>query len=194
VHLTQLFHHAVLVAFIMFTWQVVASINGPDRENSLYLPGHKCPEAMSATSSLQDVASTCNLLLLVVPTPFLEKTLAPVAAAFKPDSILVSCTKGILNDTLETPHEILLRVLPRGTHSQLAYLSGPSFASEVVQGLPTVVTIAAQVGKPCLAVPGVLGSLVAGAQQSSPAGVLHCVLPEQHRASRTLCSQIIFGE
>jgi glycerol-3-phosphate dehydrogenase (NAD(P)+) len=128
--------------------QVVAGINGPNRENSLYLPGHKCPAGMAASSSLQEVASNCTLLLIVVPTPFIEKTLTPVAAAFKPDSILVSCTKGILNDTLETPHEILLRVLPRTVHSQLAYLSGPSFASEVVQGLPTVVTIAAQVGAP----------------------------------------------
>eukprot|EP00882_Tetradesmus_deserticola_P026615 GHRQ01029375.1.p2 GENE.GHRQ01029375.1~~GHRQ01029375.1.p2 ORF type:complete len:213 (+),score=88.42 GHRQ01029375.1:698-1336(+) len=124
--------------------EVVAGINGPDRENSLYLPGHKCPAGLSASSSLQEVTSSSNLLLIVVPTPFMEKTLAPVAAALKPDSILVSCTKGILNDTLETPHEILLRVLPGAVHSQLAYLSGPSFASEVVQGLPTVVTIAAQ--------------------------------------------------
>jgi hypothetical protein len=31
--------------------------------------------------------------------------------------ILVSCTKGILNDTLETPHDILKRVLPVKLHS-----------------------------------------------------------------------------
>lgn len=30
--------------------------------------------------------------------------------------ILVSCTKGILNDTLETPHDILRRVLPERLH------------------------------------------------------------------------------
>ncbi|KAF6266827.1 NAD-dependent glycerol-3-phosphate dehydrogenase [Scenedesmus sp. NREL 46B-D3] len=141
VHCASMGHQVLLWALEP---EVVAGINGPARENTLYLPGHKCPEGLSASSSLQEVASSCNLLLIVVPTPFIEKTLAPVAAAFKPDCILVSCTKGILNDTLETPHEILLRVLPRTVHSQLAYLSGPSFASEVVQGLPTVVTIAAQ--------------------------------------------------
>lgn len=32
--------------------------------------------------------------------------------------ILVSCTKGILNDTLETPHDILKRVLPERLHSR----------------------------------------------------------------------------
>jgi hypothetical protein len=41
--------------------------------------------------------------------------------------------------------EILEGVLPPGLSSRLAYLSGPSFAAEVAQELPTVVTIAAQV-------------------------------------------------
>ncbi len=44
--------------------------------------------------------------------------------------ILVSCTKGILNDTLETVNQILTRVLPPALHSRLAFLSGPSFAAE----------------------------------------------------------------
>eukprot|EP00879_Flechtneria_rotunda_P014388 GHRR01015035.1.p1 GENE.GHRR01015035.1~~GHRR01015035.1.p1 ORF type:complete len:328 (+),score=74.40 GHRR01015035.1:273-1256(+) len=123
--------------------EVVESINGPNRENSLFLPGHKCPDGLIATGDLKQVASDCELILMVVPTPFVERTLASVANAFKQNSILVSCTKGILNDTLETPHEILLRVLPSSFHSRLAYLSGPSFASEVVKGLPTLVTIAA---------------------------------------------------
>lgn len=56
--------------------------------------------------------------------------------------ILVSCTKGILIDTLETPQHILSRVLPAETTKNLAYLSGPSFAAEVAAGQPTVVTIA----------------------------------------------------
>ena len=56
--------------------------------------------------------------------------------------ILVSCTKGILNETLETPHEILSRILSPATCKNLAYLSGPSFAAEVAEGQPTVVTIA----------------------------------------------------
>ena len=56
--------------------------------------------------------------------------------------ILVSCTKGILIETLETVDEILHRILPSSFHSRLSYLSGPSFAKEVAQEAPTVVTIA----------------------------------------------------
>lgn len=61
------------------------------------------------------------------------------------DQILISCTKGILNDTLETVDEILSRVLPPECHSRLAYLSGPSFAAEVAAEAPTAVTIASKV-------------------------------------------------
>ena len=45
--------------------------------------------------------------------------------------IVISCTKGILTDTLETVNQVLQRVLPAQVHQQLAYLSGPSFAAEV---------------------------------------------------------------
>jgi glycerol-3-phosphate dehydrogenase (NAD(P)+) len=48
------------------------------------------------------VVSSCEVVLMVVPTPFVARTLAPVVDKFMAGAILVSCTKGILNDTLET--------------------------------------------------------------------------------------------
>eukprot|EP00877_Chromochloris_zofingiensis_P015072 jgi/Chrzof1/9819/Cz04g17090.t1 len=124
--------------------EVVASVNGPEHENTTFLPGVKLPESLKATGDLAAVVSSSEILLMVIPTPFVASTLAPVADKMKSDSILVSCTKGILNDTLETVNEILSRVVPERLHSRLAYLSGPSFAAEVARGLPTVVTIAAK--------------------------------------------------
>lgn len=67
-----------------------------------HITGHKCPDSFTATGDMASVVSSCEVVLMVVPTPFVARTLAPVADAFRPDSILVSCTKGILNDTLET--------------------------------------------------------------------------------------------
>jgi glycerol-3-phosphate dehydrogenase (NAD(P)+) len=72
-------------------------------------------------------------------------TAGPIADQIQDSQILVSCTKGILNDTLETVNEILERVLPARLRSRLAYLSGPSFAAEVAQCHPTLVTIASKV-------------------------------------------------
>lgn len=52
----------------------------------------------------------------------------------RPDAIVVSCSKGILNGTLETVEELLLRVLPPPARARLAFLSGPSFAKEARGG------------------------------------------------------------
>jgi hypothetical protein len=45
--------------------------------------------------------------------------------------VLVSCSKGILNGTLETVDQLLHRVLPPEARGRLAFMSGPSFAKEV---------------------------------------------------------------
>ena len=83
---------------------------------------------------------------MVVPTPFVAATLSPVLHLLKPHQIIVSCTKGITTDTLETVDEVLQRILPEALTSRLAFLSGPSFATEVASGqAPTCVTIASRV-------------------------------------------------
>ena len=46
-------------------------INGPERENAAYLPGHKCPPRVHATTSLQEAVHEAELILLVVPTQFI---------------------------------------------------------------------------------------------------------------------------
>lgn len=141
--------------------QVVDNINDEEtRENRTFLPGYKIPESMRATQDLSTLIDQGSTLLLVVPTPYVESTLSKTSSQSmdldlvleeythlleNSDKILVSCTKGILNETFETVDEILHRILPQRFHSQLAYLSGPSFAKEVADGLPTVVTIAASV-------------------------------------------------
>lgn len=57
--------------------------------------------------------------------------------------------QGITMDTLETVNEVLLRVVPANVVGRLAYLSGPSFAAEVAEGLPAAVTVAAGVSSNC---------------------------------------------
>jgi glycerol-3-phosphate dehydrogenase (NAD(P)+) len=52
--------------------------------------------------------------------------------------------KGIENETLCTMTEVLEQSLPEVYHPHIAVLSGPSFAKEMVLGMPTVVTIASK--------------------------------------------------
>lgn len=54
-------------------------------------------------------------------------------------------SQGITLDTLELVSEVLQRVVPPALAGRLAFLSGPSFAAEVAAGLPTAVTVAAEV-------------------------------------------------
>jgi glycerol-3-phosphate dehydrogenase (NAD(P)+) len=64
----------------------------------------------------------------------------------------VSATKGIENDSLKTVSEVLEEVLPIKYHPYLAYLSGPSFAREVAEHVPTAVVAASYSEKLCLQV------------------------------------------
>jgi len=67
-----------------------------------------------------------------------------LAAALSETSILVSTAKGIEEETLQTVTSVLRDELPVSLHSQLAVLSGPSFATDVARGQPTAVTVAAE--------------------------------------------------
>ena len=65
-----------------------------------------CPEGLTASADMAEVVRASEVILMVIPTPFVAATVAPLADLLRPDQILVSCTKGILNDTLETPNEV----------------------------------------------------------------------------------------
>ncbi len=68
--------------------------------------GVECPEGLTASGDMAEVVGASEIVLMVIPTPFVAATVAPLAELLRPDQILVSCTKGILNDTLETPNEV----------------------------------------------------------------------------------------
>lgn len=78
--------------------------------------GFKLPEGLRASNDIREVAQHGELILTVIPTPFVERTMGRLEDVIRADQIIVSCTKGILNGTLETPHDILTRVLPPRLH------------------------------------------------------------------------------
>lgn len=110
-----------------------------ERENATYLPGPKLAAEIAVTADLGRAAS-CDLLLLVVPAQTLRPLCHRLAPLVDPATPLVSCAKGIeqASDCLMT--EVLATELPQ---NPAAVLSGPTFAIEVAQGLPSAVTLAA---------------------------------------------------
>ena len=65
----------------------------------------------------------------------------PRAPHPEPGAIIVSTVKGIEFETGLTMHGILQDVLDEEHHPRIVALSGPSFAAEIAQQKPTVVTI-----------------------------------------------------
>jgi glycerol-3-phosphate dehydrogenase (NAD(P)+) len=69
-----------------------------------------------------------------------SKQFAPFLSA---DAIIVSASKGIEIETLMPLSEVFKDTLAANFHNNLCFLSGPSFAKEVAQKMPTAVALAA---------------------------------------------------
>lgn len=112
------------------------------RVNDLYLPDFMIPDNLFITSSLKDALKGKDIIVTAIPSHVLRKVLTDLAPFLLENNIIVSCTKGIENDTLMTPSGIIKDILPKGLHTRLTFLSGPSFAIEVARKLPTAVSVA----------------------------------------------------
>ncbi|MGH7965935.1 MAG: NAD(P)H-dependent glycerol-3-phosphate dehydrogenase [Candidatus Binatia bacterium] len=113
-----------------------------ERENPSYLAGVQLSEALTYTTSLAEAAAETELFVLAVPSHAM-RTIATALIAFLPkDSLIVSTTKGIEEETLQSMSAVLAEVGGESLRKRIAVLSGPSFAAEVARSLPTAVTVA----------------------------------------------------
>ncbi len=123
--------------------KLVAAIN-ERKENPVYLPGISLPQSLSASTSLEEALSGCELVVSATPS-HATREVTQRARPFLPKQVpLITVSKGIENDSLLTMTEVLEDSLPEEFHPYLAVLSGPSFAKEMVRRLPTAVTVAAR--------------------------------------------------
>ena len=114
------------------------------RENRIFLPGVKLSRNLEATNDLAAVVRDKDVVLIVVPSHVMRSVAESVAPHLLPTAIVVSASKGIENETLLTMSEVLKEALEGFQDDRFSVLSGPSFAREVVQNLPTVVTAASR--------------------------------------------------
>ena len=109
--------------------------------NNHHLPGHAFPDTLTVARRFTPLPPGVKHVLLVTPCAGLTEVLAQLQSLPERDfSICLAC-KGIEPTTLSLNHLLVEQYLPG---VPVAVLSGPSFAREVAQGLPTAVTIAAQ--------------------------------------------------
>ena len=108
------------------------------RTNKTFLPNIKIPNNISATNNLKDLMS-CKFIFICVPSQFIKKIILKFKNFYKKDMIFVNCSKGIEHSSKLLISDIIKKILPG---SDVAILSGPSFAIEVAKKKPTAVTIA----------------------------------------------------
>jgi len=113
-----------------------------ERENKVFLPGIRLSENLRPSNDLDEVAAQKELLLLVMPSHVFRSVAARLVHHPTESTLIVSASKGIENETHLTMSGILQQLLPPRLHDQIAVLSGPSFAKEVAQKIPTAVTAA----------------------------------------------------
>jgi len=106
--------------------------------NERYLPGVALAPTIRATSDLADLSSA-DLILATTPAQHMRGALEALAPWLGPNAPVILCAKGVEQGSLKLMTQVLAETLPQ---ARAAVLSGPSFAGEVAQGLPTAVTLA----------------------------------------------------
>jgi glycerol-3-phosphate dehydrogenase (NAD(P)+) len=107
---------------------------------SRYLAQVALPEAIQVRESVADCMRDAGLVLVVTPTAGLRDACAAVAATGRRVPLLWAC-KGFEAASNHLPHDVAAEVLGASA-APIGALSGPSFALEVAQGLPTALTLA----------------------------------------------------
>ncbi|MCB9062805.1 MAG: NAD(P)H-dependent glycerol-3-phosphate dehydrogenase [Halobacteriovoraceae bacterium] len=119
-------------------------------ENTVYLPGHKLSKNIKSFLEWKDLDhlikfDDIEVIVNGLPSSAIRKyyleNFEIIEKHLKKDLPFVSLTKGIDADTLEMSDDILFEIFPRFKEN-FVFLSGPSFAHEIVNEHITMVSLA----------------------------------------------------
>jgi glycerol-3-phosphate dehydrogenase (NAD(P)+) len=121
--------------------EVAESIN-TQHENITFLKGSPLNPQLIATDSLEEACRDKKIILFVVPSQHTRTLLSSVLPYLAPHTIPLCASKGIEITTLKLLSEVFAEILPAPIGSRTCFISGPSFAREVVENRPTAITLA----------------------------------------------------
>ncbi len=113
-----------------------------ERENRKYLPGVEFPAAVMFTADPAKAFEGAEIIMACSPTQFIRPSWALLAKYCPAGIPIISAAKGIENETLLRPTEVLAEVT--GGANPLAALSGPNIAREIAQHKVATATVAAK--------------------------------------------------
>jgi glycerol-3-phosphate dehydrogenase (NAD(P)+) len=115
-----------------------------NRENQRLLPGARIPTGVRLTANDTDCFNGCTLVLSAVPTQFMRGVWTRLKAHLPKGVPVVSVAKGIENNSLMRPTQVIGDVLGFDRGTKLAALSGPNIAGELAKYLPATAVAASE--------------------------------------------------
>lgn len=109
-------------------------------ENVWFLPGIPLQSNLQLSSDLSFVISEADYILFVVPCQYIRSVLRQAKTSIPLNPAIICASKGIEIQSLKTMSQVINEELEQ-LNPSYAVLSGPSFAKEVSQGLPTAVSL-----------------------------------------------------
>lgn len=119
---------------------VVESINR-GHTNERFHPGLELPLSMWASSDPEEVLRDRSIVILAIPAQTLRENLAIWRDYFAPGVVLVSLMKGIELGSVMRMSQVILDVAGVD-ESQVAVISGPNLAREIIYRQPAATTVA----------------------------------------------------
>lgn len=114
------------------------------RENRIFLPGISLSSNIFPSNDIANSVTGKDLVVIVVPSHFMRDTAIKISCVISPNTVVVSASKGIENNTYLTMTGVLRESIQGISEDNIAALSGPSFAGEVALNVPTAVTAASK--------------------------------------------------
>jgi glycerol-3-phosphate dehydrogenase (NAD(P)+) len=112
--------------------------------NSLFLPGIQLHPALSCCGNLQETVAGRSVILMVTPVQVMRGVLKQLIPHIESNAIIANASKGIELETLQTVSQICTELLPAELTQRFVALSGPTFAREVAQALPSLIVAASR--------------------------------------------------
>ncbi len=110
-----------------------------ERQNRRYLPGAQFPDSLQIVTDFATAVAHSRDILVVVPSHAFRALLESIKPLLKAEHRIIWATKGLEPGTGRLLRDVALEVL--GDTYPLAVLSGPTFAKEMVAGLPTAISL-----------------------------------------------------
>jgi glycerol-3-phosphate dehydrogenase (NAD(P)+) len=109
-------------------------------ENTHYLPGKKLSKNIQATSDLKTALAFGTLIFESIPVHYMRNIFIQAQPYITPEHKIVILSKGMENNTLLLPTQIIEEVL--NTNIITAVLAGPNFAQELAEQKSSAATLA----------------------------------------------------